>query len=145
MKARKECIGTLEAGDRVLEPTKKEVDREIAPWEVIDAINAIPTGKSPGPDRIPNRFYRTFSKLLAPILANVFNESRDAGKLHDSMMEGIISVMYKKNDRDDPRNYRPITLLNLSGILMAFGGVFWFNYARLVEAGAAKQQRLLSP
>lgn len=30
------------------------------------------------------------------------------------MTEGIISVLYKKNKkrRDDPRNYRPITLLN---------------------------------
>ena len=25
---------------------------------------------------------------------------------------GIISVLYKKKDRSDPRNYRPITLLN---------------------------------
>ena len=28
------------------------------------------------------------------------------------MKEGIISVLYKKKARDDPRNYRPITLLN---------------------------------
>ena len=25
---------------------------------------------------------------------------------------GIISTLYKKKERDDPRNYRPITLLN---------------------------------
>eukprot|EP00964_Phaeocystis_antarctica_P067902 scaffold41134_cov33-Phaeocystis_antarctica.AAC.1 len=28
------------------------------------------------------------------------------------MTEGLISVLYKKKDRKDPRNYRPITLLN---------------------------------
>ena len=28
------------------------------------------------------------------------------------MTEGLISVLYKKKDRNDPRNYRPITLLN---------------------------------
>ena len=28
------------------------------------------------------------------------------------MLEGIISVLYKKKEREDPRNYRPITLLN---------------------------------
>ena len=26
--------------------------------------------------------------------------------------DGYISLLYKKKDRDDPRNYRPITLLN---------------------------------
>ena len=28
------------------------------------------------------------------------------------MLQGIISVLYKKKARDDPRNYRPISLLN---------------------------------
>ena len=28
------------------------------------------------------------------------------------MRSGIISVLYKKKDRSDPRNYRPLTLLN---------------------------------
>ena len=28
------------------------------------------------------------------------------------MLAGTISVLYKKKDRDDPRNYRPLTLLN---------------------------------
>ena len=28
------------------------------------------------------------------------------------MLRGTISVLYKKKERDDPRNYRPITLLN---------------------------------
>ena len=40
---------------------------------------------------------------------------------------------------------RPITTINLCGIVMAFGGVFWYNYARHVEVQATKQQYLLSP
>ena len=42
----------------------------------------------------------------------MFNESRRKGALPDGMRCGIISVLYKKKDRSDPRNYRPITLLN---------------------------------
>ena len=32
--------------------------------------------------------------------------------LPTTLRQGIISVLYKKGERDDPRNYRPITLLN---------------------------------
>ena len=49
---------------------------------------------------------------IAPILVEVFNTSREKGSLPDSCLQGLISVLYKKKDRDDPRNYRPITLLN---------------------------------
>ena len=42
----------------------------------------------------------------------MLNESKSAGALHPTCIEGLISVLYKKKNRDDPRNYRPITLLN---------------------------------
>ena len=72
----------------------------------------LPGGKSPGPDRIPNEFYRNYSRLLAPLLAGAFNEMRTAGKLYNGFSDGYVATLYKKGDRTDPRNYRPITLLN---------------------------------
>ena len=72
----------------------------------------LPLGKSPGPDQLPNKFYVTFSGILAPILTKVFNTAREAGRLPPEMLEGTIPVLDKKKSRDDPRNYRPITLLN---------------------------------
>ena len=73
----------------------------------------LPTGKQPGPNRIPNAVYKYLSKRLAPMLAAVLNHALVTGKLPDHFLEGDISVLYKnKGDRDDPRNYRPITLLN---------------------------------
>ena len=49
---------------------------------------------------------------LAPFLTETLNEGARHGELHPTCLEGIISVLYKKKDRTDPRNYRPITLLN---------------------------------
>ena len=72
----------------------------------------LPGGKSPGPDRIPNEFYKNYSRLLAPLFAGAFNEMRAAGKLYDGFSDGDVAVLYKKGDSTDPRNYRPITLLN---------------------------------
>ena len=42
----------------------------------------------------------------------MINESREAGELPYDLSAGIMSTLYKKKERDDPRNYRPITLLN---------------------------------
>ena len=80
--------------------------------EVTEVLQSLPTGKSPGPDRLPNKLYKVLAADIAPILTEVLNESKSAGALHPTCIEGLISVLYKKKNRDDPRNYRPITLLN---------------------------------
>jgi hypothetical protein len=105
-------LDKLASGSQVQTPTRDICDAELTVAEMRAVVNNLATRKSPGPDRIPNKFYKTYSKLIATILTEVFNESRREGALPDSCLEGFISVLYKKNDRDDPRNYRPITLLN---------------------------------
>ena len=108
-----EAIDTLKSGNRVLKPTAAKCGLPITEQEVAHTLAYLPKGKSPGPDRIPNQFYRVFSSVVGPILTKVYNESREIhGCLPDTLRKGIISVLYKKKDRDDPRNYRPITLLN---------------------------------
>ena len=110
--AKQICLDTLRAGNRVLPPTAAHCGAPISDAELEDTMNLLPTGKSPGPDCIPNKFYRTFSKTLAPILEKVFAESTSRGSLPSEVGDGLISLLYKKSERDDPRNYRPITLLN---------------------------------
>lgn len=108
----RKALDTLTRGDRVQRPAADECGRNIATSELLHACAYLPTGKSPGPDRLPNKMYKVLSKIIAPILTEVINESAANGVLPDSMKQGLISVLYKKGDRKDPRNYRPITLLN---------------------------------
>eukprot|EP00966_Prymnesium_polylepis_P141897 3276741-Prymnesium_polylepis.2 len=42
----------------------------------------------------------------------MFNECHATDSFPDNFAAGIVSTVYKKKDRRDPRNYRPITLLN---------------------------------
>ena len=105
------ALQVLREGAQVQPPTATKCAAPISPDELLPILQNLPTGKSPGPDRLPNKFYKTFSAILAPLLARVFNHARDHGTPPE-MLQGIISVMHKKNKRDDPRNYRPITLLN---------------------------------
>ena len=80
--------------------------------EVIDVAGHVPKGRSSGPDRVPNEWYRAFAKRLAPILVASYNETHEKGRLPKGFADGIVSIMYKKGSRHDIRNYRPITLLN---------------------------------
>ena len=110
--AHEACLDTLRTGNRVLPPTAEKCGAPIDDAETRATCNTLPTGKSAGPDRIPNKFYKVFSKIVAPILTEVFNESHAAKAFPEGFSAGIITTLYKKKARDDPRNYRPITLLN---------------------------------
>ena len=46
------------------------------------------------------------------LLAEYYNEVHAKGKAGENIKSGVISLLYKKKDRRDLRNYRPITLLN---------------------------------
>ena len=106
------ALDALREGPSVLPPTAQACGAAIRIEETLNTCKHLPTGKSPGPDRLPNAFYKNFADLLAPLLTAAFNEAHAKGELPPEMREGLISVLYKKKARDDPRNYRPITLLN---------------------------------
>ena len=72
----------------------------------------LPRDKSPGPDGIPNEYYKTFAIQIAGEYARVLREAHVNGEIGEEIKEGTISILHKKNDRKEITNYRPITLLN---------------------------------
>jgi hypothetical protein len=62
-------------------------------------------------------FYRSFEELVVKDLHNTLQEAHTLGVLFRSMREGDIVLLYKKGDSRDPRNYRPITLLQVASRL----------------------------
>ena len=101
------ALRALKAGNKVLQPTAARCAASITLPETINTCENLPTGKSPGPERLPNKFYVTFSKIITPILTAVFNEARDAsakneGGLPTSMLRGIVSILYKKKSPRRP-------------------------------------------
>ena len=69
-------------------------------------------GKAPGCDGLPMEFYLKFWDVLGNDLVLVLNSAYRLGSLSCSQRRGIITLTFKKGDRLDPKNWRPITLLN---------------------------------
>ncbi|PIK45258.1 pol-like protein [Apostichopus japonicus] len=76
-------------------------------------------GKSPGSDGLPREFYRTFWAIIGPDIRAVFEDAFQNGLLNQSQRLGMITLLPKSGDPLDPRNKRPITLLNVDYKLLA--------------------------
>ena len=68
-------------------------------------------GKSSGLDGFPAEFYRRFWSLLGPDDVEVMNFCYATGQLSASQRSGVITLLYKRGDRLDMKNWRPITSL----------------------------------
>ena len=77
------------------------------------ALLGMSRGKTPGSDGFPMEFYVSFWDLLGLDLVRVLNMAYERGQLSTSQRRGLIIVLYKKGDRLETKNYRPISLLNV--------------------------------
>ena len=98
---------------RIQAKSAVELDRRIEDEEVRKVMDNLPLGKQAGPNRIPNAMYRTMSKFFAPRLASILRDVFEGHcEIPPHMLEGDICVLFKKKERVDIRNYRPLTMLN---------------------------------
>ena len=99
--------------DRSLSSFEREAcERPLSTSELLTAAQGLQTGKSRGSDGLPVEFYLTFWDGLAKPLLAVLNEALDAGSLSASQRESLVRLIYKKDDKRLPKNWRPISLLN---------------------------------
>ena len=70
--------------------------------------------KATGPDHIPTRLLHDFADELAPIMTNIFQKSLDSGAIPDDWREAAIVPIFKKGDRHQASNYRPVSLTSVS-------------------------------
>lgn len=95
-------------------------DRDINRGEVMEAIQGLKSGKSPGSDGIGIELYKVHKELMATILVEVFREIEKTGMVQNRMLEGVITLVFKrKGSRLDLQNYRPISLLNVDYKILA--------------------------
>ena len=75
--------------------------------------------KSPGPDSLTTEFYNTFWTELEAGLVELYNSNFLMGEMTQSQQETILRLLYKKQERELLKNWRPISLLNTDYKILA--------------------------
>lgn len=79
--------------------------------EVRAAIKTLKNDKAPGPDGLTNEVLKSGDFTLCQVLANLFNECFKKREVPNQWKTSSTIIIPKKGDREDLKNYRPITLL----------------------------------
>ena len=66
--------------------------------------------KAPGPDGLNARVLKECSTQISPILALIYNESLAQGNVPDYWQHANVSLVFKKGEKYDAANYRPVLL-----------------------------------
>ena len=69
--------------------------------------------KSPGPDGWHPRVLKEVAEALTPLLLILLRESLDEGSLPDDWKQGNITAVHKKGSKQNPCNYRPISITSI--------------------------------
>ena len=97
-----------------------ELDEVISFEEVCMAIKSMKSRKSPVVDGISAVVYKALPDHLVNLLTEIFNGILVTGEYPASWSVGLICPIYKAGEKEEPNNYRGITLLNCIGKIFTF-------------------------
>ncbi|EYC43695.1 hypothetical protein Y032_0483g2288 [Ancylostoma ceylanicum] len=81
--------------------------------EVDAALKTMKGGRTPGHDRITIEMVKWSSRMLIPLITELFNQCLCSCKVPKNMADSLTILLYKKGDPSELRNYRPISLLSV--------------------------------
>ena len=65
--------------------------------EIRMAISSMKSGRSPGYDGLPAKYYKAFTDIVVPVLQQVYQEIFDKGCVAPIFNEAVISLIPKTN------------------------------------------------
>ena len=100
------------------EPEDSFLDLEITEQCVLNKLTNINVNKSVGPDEIhPKLLYEVRDKLVGP-LCKLYKLTMELGKIPQDWKDANVMPLFKKGNRDQPQNYRPVSLTSILGKIM---------------------------
>ena len=75
-------------------------------------IKSLNPNKATGPDRIPLKIIKTAANVIDSHLAYIINKDLKENKFSENAKTALVRPIYKQDDRDKIKTYRPVSLLN---------------------------------
>jgi len=108
---------------------------------VNDLLCHLNTYKSMGPDGIHPRVLRELAEELAKPLSVIYQQSWLIGEVPDDCRIANITAIYK-GQKEDPRNYRPVSLTSVPGKIMERFNLSALNRACKGQPGTQPSQHV---
>ena len=92
---------------------KSMLGEKVSKEEVDECLGSMKKGKTPGSDGLPVEFYCAFWDVIGDCVYEMVMKVLEDGRMPESMLKSVIVLLYKKGDKHELKNWRPISLLNV--------------------------------
>jgi len=92
-------------------PTMPDIN--VSPEGVYNLLFNINTHKACGSDQIHRRILKETANIISHFLRTLFQSSLNSGVIPDNWCSTSITPLFKQGDKQQPSNYRPISLTSI--------------------------------
>lgn len=101
------------------EEERRVLEGHLTLQEVSSAVASLKKGTAPGCDGLPDAFYEVVFPWVGKELVGVYQECLRRGELVETMRTGLVTLLYKKGEKEELGNWKPITLLTTDYKMLA--------------------------
>ena len=107
-----ENIQNIPVANRMFQGDEKDVKREVifTKHRVVEMLKNLKVDKTPGIDALHPKFLFEVREEIGEILAVIMNMSMQTGEIPQDWKDAIVVPLFKKGNRSEACNYRPVSL-----------------------------------